>query len=81
MMMYLWLMNPLLQTGDILLPLVYVVLPPICGLLLTLGLYLLLYAVLLTLVFRSKVQLIDMYFFQLVRRENGGWRMQYLPAA
>lgn len=80
---YLRLMYPLLlkTNDDILLPLIYVALPPICGLMLTLAMYLLLYTLLLTLVFSGKVQLIDVYFFQFVRGENGSWRVQYLPAA
>lgn len=78
-LMYLPLIRSL-QTGSFLLSAAYFVLLPIAGLALTAVLYVLLYALIAALC-GGRVQLIGLYPFQLSRKENGGWRVQVLPAA
>ena len=67
-------------TDDALMLMVLAVPPLICGLIIALALHMLLYTLLLVL-YGCRIQLVDLYFLQYIRRKTVGWRVQYLPAA
>ena len=78
---FLCLLLPLIEiTDDALLLMVFAVPPLICGLFIALALHMLLYTLLLVL-YGCRIQLVDLYFLQYIRRKTVGWRVQYLPAA
>lgn len=75
------LLLPLIEiTDDALMLMVFAVPPLICGLIIAVALHMLLYTLLLVL-YGCRIQLVDLYFLQYIRRKTVGWRVQYLPAA
>ena len=78
---FLCLLLPLIEiTDDALMLMVFAVPPLICGLFIAVALHMLLYTLLLVL-YGCRIQLVDLYFLQYIRRKTVGWRVQYLPAA
>lgn len=78
---FLCLLLPFIEiTDDALLLMVFAVPPLICGLIIAVALHMLLYTLLLVL-YGCRIQLVDLYFLQYIRRKTVGWRVQYLPAA
>lgn len=78
---FLCLLLPRIEITDDALMLMMLAVPPlICGLIIALALHMLLYTLLLVL-YGCRIQLVDLYFLQYIRRKTVGWRVQYLPAA
>ena len=78
---FLCLLLPLIEiTDDALMLMMFAVPPLICGLFIAVALHMLLYTLLLVL-YGCRIQLVDLYFLQYIRRKTVGWRVQYLPAA
>lgn len=78
---FLCLLLPLIEiTDDALMLMVFAVPPLICGLIIAVALHMLLYTLLLVL-YGCRIQVLDLYFLQYIRRKTVGWRVQYLPAA
>lgn len=78
---FLCLLLPLIEITDDALMLMMLAVPPlICGLIIAVALHMLLYTLLLVL-YGCRIQVLDLYFLQYIRRKTVGWRVQYLPAA
>ena len=73
---FLCLLLPLIEITDDALMLMMLAVPPlICGLIIAVALHMLLYTLLLVL-YGCRIQVLDLYFLQYIRRKTVGWRVE-----